>query len=182
MLAQDETDIRLFPPLRAAWSKRGQQARVLLSGRNAKRVIFGAMNLRTGHLVLLCRKNQYAADFCIFLRELRRRYRNRPIALLLDEDSSHTAGPSQTLAAELKIRLLWLPIRSPKLNPIDHLWRAPKEKISANRQDSTIEQAVERFLGYLHRLTPRAALRKAGVLSTRFWLRSALSKLFLGPT
>lgn len=182
MLAQDETDIRLFPPLRAAWSKRGQQPRVFLSGRNAKRVIFGAMNLRTGHLVLLCRKNQYRVDFCVFLRALRRRYRNRPIALLLDEDSSHTAGPSQTLAAKLNIRLLWLPKRSPELNPIDHLWRAPKEKISANRQDCTIEQAVDRFVRYLHRLTPRVALRKAGVLSPHFWLRAALSKLFLGPT
>lgn len=117
-----------------------------------------------------------------FLHELRRRYRNRPIALLLDEDSSHTAGPSQTLAAKLNIRLIWLPIRSPEHNSIEHLWRSPKEKIAANRQDCTIEQAVDRFLGYLHRLTPRAALRKAGVLCARFWLRAALSKLFLRPT
>ena len=59
-----------------------------------------------------------------FLRELRRRYRDRPIALLLDEDSSHTARASQHLAAELGIELLWLPKRSPELNPMEHLWRA----------------------------------------------------------
>lgn len=29
--------------------------------------------------------------------------------------------------------------------------------------------------GYLRRLTPRSALRKAGVMSRRFWLRSELS-------
>ena len=175
MLAEDETDVRLFPPLRAAWARQGQQARVLLSGRNAKRVIFGALNVRTGHLVLLCRNNQFATDFHALLRELRRRYRNRPVALLLDEDSSHIARSSKCLAAALKIRPLGLPKRSPELNPMDHLWRAPKEKASANRQDSTIERAVDRFLRYLHRLTPRAALRKAGVLSPHFWLRSALS-------
>ena len=176
VLAEDETDVRLFPPLRAAWVKRGERVRVMLSGRNALRVVFGALNLRTGHRVLMCRRNQRATDFQAFLRELRRRYRDRPIALLLDEDSSHTAHASQRLAAELNIRLLWLPKRCPELNPMDHLWRAPKAKVSANRQDLTIELAVERFMRYLRRLTPHAALRKAGVLSRRFWLRAALSK------
>jgi transposase len=126
LLAEDETDVRLFPPLRAAWTKRGQQAKVWLSGRNALRVIFGAINLRTGHRVLLCRERQYAADFCAFLDDLRRRYRDRPLALLLDADSSHTARASLQRAAELDIRLIWLPTRSPELNPMDHLWRAPK--------------------------------------------------------
>jgi transposase len=182
VLAEDETDVRLFPPLRAGWAKRGEPVRVMLSGRNALRVVFGALNLRTGHRVLLWRRNQRATDFQAFLRELRRRYRDRPIALLLDEDSSHTAHASQRLAAELNIRLLWLPKRCPELNPMDHLWRAPKAKVSANRQDLTIELAVERFMRYLRRLTPHAALRKAGVLSRRFWLRAALSKYFLGPT
>jgi transposase len=176
LLAEDETDVRLFPPLRAAWTKRGEQARVWLSGRNALRVIFGAINLRTGHRVLLCRERQYAADFCTFLDELRRRYRDRPLALLLDADSSHTARASLRRAAELDIRLIWLPTRSPELNPMEHLWRAAKQNVSANRQDATIERAVERFLRYVRRLTPRAALRKAGVLSRRFWLRGALSK------
>ena len=176
VLAEDETDVRLFPPLRAGWAKLGESVRVMLSGRNALRVIFGALNLRTGHRVLLWRKNQRATDFQAFLRELRRRYGDRPIALVLDEDSSHTARASQLLAAKLGIRLLWLPKRCPELNPMDHLWRAPKAKVSANHQDLTIERAVERYLHYLRRLTPRAALRKAGVLSRRFWLRGALSK------
>ncbi len=176
MLAEDETDVRLFPPLRAGWAKRGEPVRVMLSGRNALRVIFGAINLRTGHMVLLSRNKQRAVDFQAFLHELRYRYGERLLALLLDEDSSHTAHASQILAAKLDIRLLWLPTRCPELNPMDHLWRAPKAKVSANRQDLTIERAVERFLRYLQRLTPRTALRKAGVLSRRFWLRAALSK------
>src|SRR5437879_5673000 len=55
VLAQDETDLLLFPPLRAAWSKRGEVARVWLTGRNARRVIFGAINLRTGARWLMMR-------------------------------------------------------------------------------------------------------------------------------
>ncbi len=182
MLAQDETDVMLFAPLRAAWARRGQQARVWLSGRNARRVIFGTLNLRTGHRVLLSHPRQRAQDFSAFLRELRRRHRDRPLALLLDGDSSHTARASQQLAARLHIRLLWLPIRCPELNPMEHLWRAAKQNVCANRQDVSIDLAVLRVLRYLRRLTPREALRKAGVLSPQFWLRAALSNHYRRPT
>jgi hypothetical protein len=34
--------LREFPPLRAAWAKRGQQPIVVISGRNARRVVPGA--------------------------------------------------------------------------------------------------------------------------------------------
>jgi len=34
----DETTLREFPPLRAAWARRGQQQIVVISGRNARRV------------------------------------------------------------------------------------------------------------------------------------------------
>ena len=45
----------MFPPLRAGWSLRGEPAEVRLSGWNARRVIFGAMNLLTGTRLLLPR-------------------------------------------------------------------------------------------------------------------------------
>jgi hypothetical protein len=106
---------------------------------------------------------------------LRRRYRGRPLALLLDGDSSHAARSSRDRAARLNIRLLWLPTRSPELNPMDRLWRSPKQKFCANRQYVSIDLAVARVLRYLRCITPREALRKAGVLSPRFWLRGALS-------
>jgi len=63
LLVEDETDLLLFPPLRATWSPRGQPAQVLLTGWNAKRVVFGAMNLVTGHRLIHVRLHQRAADF-----------------------------------------------------------------------------------------------------------------------
>src|SRR5271169_3898780 len=62
-LAEDETDLLLFPPLRAGWALRGQSAVVRLCGWNARRVIFGAMNLCTGTRWFLPRKRQQAEDF-----------------------------------------------------------------------------------------------------------------------
>jgi DDE superfamily endonuclease len=153
---------------------RGQPAPVPISGGNAKRVLFGALNLRTGHRVFLARERQRAVDCQAFLEELRRHYPAWHMALLLDEDSSHTAGASQGLADELDIELLWLPKRDPHSNPMDHLWRHGKEVKAANHQYDSIDTQVERFIGYLGGLSREEALRKAGVLSDDFWLKGVL--------
>lgn len=174
VLFEDETDLLLFPPLRSCWAQRGQDALVLLSGANARRVVFGALNPRTGHRLFLVRARQRAEDFCLFLREIHAHYRSWDVVVLLDEDSSHTAGASQRLAAELAIELLWLPKRCPELNPLEALWRNGKQTICANRQYATIEEQGERFRVYLYSLSSRETRQKAGGLSEHFWLKSVL--------
>jgi transposase len=144
---------------------------VPITGSNAKRVVFGAIDLDTGGRVLAARRDQRGADFEGFLEEVRGWYRRRPVAMLLDEDSSHTAGDSQDLAGELGVELLWLPKRSPHLNPMDHLWRHAKQAVLANHQHASIDGQVERFIGYLGGLPAHDALQKAGLLSPNCWLR-----------
>lgn len=170
ILAEDETDLLLFPPLRASWSPRGQPQEVVLSGRNAKRVLFGSVNIHTGHRLSLVRFKQRAEDFCAFLELVHQQYRAWHVMLLLDGDSSHTAQASQKLAQRHRIELVWLPKRSPHLNPMDHLWRYSKGGVLANRQHASIEQRVEQTIDDLHGLSPQAALRKAGMQSEDFWL------------
>lgn len=181
ILAEDETDLLLFPPLRAGWSRRGQPRAVPISGRNARRVIFGAMNLKTGRCWWLARSQRRGDDFREFLKRLHRHYRGWHVVLLLDEDSSHTAGASQELAAALSMELLWLPKRAPELNPLDELWGQAKDVVSANRQFATIDDHVQRFLQHLESLSRLQIRQTAGVLSHGFWLRSVLSKDFCGP-
>ena len=139
------------------------------------------MYLRNGQLWLLGQHRQRAEDFQEFLEYLRERHPRRRIALLLDEDSSHTDEETQDMAEDLSIEFIWLPKRSPKLNPLDRLWGKGKDIASGNRQYSTIDEQLERFLLYLARLSPWEVLHKAGVLSPRFWLKSALSKKYLHP-
>jgi DDE superfamily endonuclease len=181
LLAEDETDLLLFPPLRASWSLRGQPQRVSLSGRNARRVVFGALNLCTGRRLFLPRNQQRGADFQAFLALLRWHYRGWHVALLLDEDPSHTAASSRRLAEGFGMRLLWLPKRCPELNPMDTLWGQGKDVVSANKQYAGIDEQVERFISYLGSLSNQEALHTAGVLSNGFWLRHTLSKNFCGP-
>ena len=171
VLAVDETDLRLFPPLRAGWARRGRPAPVPISGGNAKRVLFGAINIHTGHRLFLVRRHGRAADCAAFLAEIRRHYRGRHVALLLDEDSSHTAAASRARAAALGIELLWLPKRSPHLNPMDHFWRHGKEIVCANHQYASISAQAQSFIDYFQSLAPANRLHKAGVLSKHFWLK-----------
>lgn len=178
LLAEDETDLLLFPPLRAGWALKGQRLNVPISGRNARRVIFGAMNLVNGTRWLMAQQRQRGEDFQEFLEVLHWLYRGWHVALLLDEDRSHTDEETQDLAEELGIEFIWLPKRAPKLNPMDHLWGHAKNAVSANKQYATIDDHVRQFVLYLANLSPRESLRIAGVLSPTFWLKSVLSKTF----
>jgi hypothetical protein len=128
---------------------------------------------------MLPRPKGRAGDFQAFLGQIRRHYWGRHVALLLDEDPSHTAKGS--LRAAEGMTLLWLPKRSPELNPMDTLWGQAKDVIAANKQYATIDEQVGRFLGFLDGLTGIEALHTSGVLSADFWLRSTLSKKFRGP-
>ena len=166
--------LRLFPVLRRAWALRGEQAHVAITGGNAKRVLFGAINLRTGHRLLWRRPTMEQAHFQAFLRLVREAYPGRPIAVLLDEAPSHRAAKSQDLAAALGIELLWLPKQCAELNVMDQLWRELKGHISANYQYPTIEEHAATAEQWIRSLTPTEALRKAGIRSKNFWLKSFL--------
>ena len=181
ILIEDETIVRLFPPLRAAWAPEGSQSEVAVSGSNARRVLFAALNIQTGHRIVLRARRSRQEDFQRFLHELRRRYRARPIAMLLDHASCHDAARSRSLATQLNIRLLWLPIRTPELNSVDHLWREAKGKIAANRQYPTIDEAAEHIEHWMQALTPKQILTKAGLLSDNCWLARFSQDLY-APT
>jgi len=171
LLFEDETDLLLFPPLRACWARRGEPAVVPLCGRNARRVVFGAIAVRTGHRLLLPRRYQRGEDFRAFLELVHEHYRGWEVWLLLDEDSSHTAHASVGLARELEIGLLWLPKRCPESNAMDHLWGHAKDEVCANHQDSSIDHLADCFIRYIQGLSAEEARRKAGILSEDFWLK-----------
>lgn len=152
-----------------------------VTGRNAKRVLFGTINLRTGHRVMLRRRRMRQEDFQAFLQLLRARYKKREIWLLLDEAPGHTAEKSLAMAASLAIELVWLPKQCSELNAMDHLWKELKRRLAANRQFSTIDEGAEHAEHWVLGLSPQQARRKAGILSKNYWLKD-FSKNFCRPT
>lgn len=95
LLFEDEIQLRLFPVLRRAWSLSGEQATVGITGENAKRVLSGTINLRTGHRITQCHPRLNQQGFQAFLRLLRRRYKGRQIWMLLDRATPHITPKSR---------------------------------------------------------------------------------------
>jgi transposase len=116
-------------------------------------------------------RHKRAENFQAFLKLIHQHYRGWSVALLLDENSCHTAQGSLRLAHALGIERLWLPKRSPHLNPVEPLWREAKGVLCANYQDAGLDHQVDGFIDYLQNLSASRCLRKAGVLSKKFWLR-----------
>jgi hypothetical protein len=173
-LFEDETILRLLPEIRRAWSLRGEQARIPISGQNAKCVLFGTLNPRTGHRIVARGPSLRQPYFQEFLRLLRHSYPGRPIGLVLDRAACHTAPKSQALAKSLDMVLIWLPKQWSELNGMDQLWRGLKAGICANVQFRSIEEHAAFAQQWIAALSKTEALRKAGILAETFWLRAFL--------
>jgi hypothetical protein len=174
VLFQDETIVRLFPVLRRSWSLSGEQAKVGISGRNAQLVVSCALNPKSGNRITFQHKGMNTLGFQALLRKVRRAYGRRPVCMLLDQGNLHTAKASLRLAEKLNITLLWIPKQHAELNCVDQLWRSVKADVSANYQYQTIQQHAQAVEEYVHSLTKKQTLAKAGVLSKQFWLKEKM--------
>lgn len=167
----DETTLREFPPLRAAWARRGVQAVVVVSGRNSRRVLHGALNAATGDLVTLIRERSRQDDCLAFVEALGQVRPDVPKLLVWDNAPPH--HPKRVLAAATaaQITIAWLPFRAPELMPCEDLWRLTKAVVAANRVYETVHVLAEQAVGWLAALSPFDRLRQSGLLGAKFqWL------------
>lgn len=58
-------------------------------------------------------------------------FNEKRIVIVLDNYSAHKSKTAKKFAKFLNIKLIFLPTHSPKLNPIEQVWRAMKKKISS---------------------------------------------------
>ena len=100
------------PPLRAAWSRRGQQQVVVISGRNGRRVLHGALNVATGELVRVAREHNRQDDAVAFLHTLAQVCPTVPKLLVWDNNPPHKPKRVQETAAAAHIDIAWLPFRA----------------------------------------------------------------------
>lgn len=167
----DETALREFPPLRAGWSLRGHPALVTISGRNARRTLFGALNVTTGEMVCLplprCRTDDIVAAVTI-LGQFRPEV---PKLLIWDNAPPHHPHRVRDAATAAGITLGFLPFRSPELMPLEELWRGLKQTVAAHRSDADLEELVARALAWLTTMTNTERRRRCGLQSSKFdWL------------
>ncbi len=167
----DETMLREFPPLRAGWSKRGAPARVVISGRNARRTLLGAMQVRTGELVRTVRERGRTDDVLVAIAALGAVRPEVPKLLIWDNAPSHKPHRVRDAAAAAGITIAFLPFRSPELMPLEDLWRGLKTTVAANRCYPTLEELAARALDWLDGMAEVERLHRCGFQSSKFdWL------------
>ncbi|OIO96113.1 MAG: hypothetical protein AUJ92_06705, partial [Armatimonadetes bacterium CG2_30_59_28] len=92
-------------------------------------------------------------------------YPGQAIHLILDNARYHNCHLVQEwLNLHPQVHPVWLPKRSPQLNPVEDLWRWLKPAIAANRTHHNLEPLRHACRAELDALTPEQALRKAGLL------------------
>ena len=169
----DETALREFPPLRAGWSKRGEPATVLISGRNGRRTILGALNVTTGELVGTVRERCRPDDVLVAVAALGAVRPETPKLLIWDNAPPHNPHRVRDAAAAAGITLAFLPFRSPELMPLEDLWRGLKATVAANRCYPSLDELAERAQDWLESMSDEDRLRRCGFQTSKFdWLPS----------
>lgn len=166
----DETIITETPPLYSCYGRRGQQVIVPITGNRARRVLHGVLNIHTGAVLLLITDVWNEQTHQYFLQMLRAHWGGWNIVVFEDRGTPHLTDDTRELAHALHLELRFLPVATPKLNAMDHLWRHVKGRALADRATQSIEHSANAACQYLLTMSPRERLTKAGVRSGHFWL------------
>jgi len=83
VLAEDETHVNLLPWVRATWITRGTRQQVMTPGKNRRRTIFGAVDLRTGRFFYQVARKAVSVTFCAFLEQLLAAYPAAPVVAVV---------------------------------------------------------------------------------------------------
>ena len=118
-------------------------------GTHNKRVLHGAINIRSSDLALLITEDWTQDSHEAFLRLIRAHWRGWNLVLFEDRASQHKAARAWAQEECLKIETRLLPKATPELNAMDHLWRHTKRVTLGQSSD-----ALDRRLGSGHLSVP----------------------------
>jgi transposase len=167
----DETALREFPPLRAGWSQRGTPAHVVISGRNTRCTILGALQVGTGELVRTVRERCRTDDVLAAVEALGEMRPDVPKLLIWDNAPPHHPHRVRDAARDAGITIAFLPFRSPELMPLEELWRGLKAVVAANRCYASLAELADRAVDWLDTMSDEERRRRCGLHSSKFdWL------------
>ncbi|WP_338659257.1 IS630 family transposase [Pectobacterium araliae] len=153
---QDEVDIDLNPKIGSDWCLKGQQKRIATPGINQKHYLAGALHAGTGQVHYVSGSSKNSDLFINLLVILKRTYRRaRTITLVVDNYIIHKSRKVERwLAGNKKFRILFLPIYSPWLNPIERLWLSLHETVTRNHQCRYMWQLLNRVTQFMKAASP----------------------------
>lgn len=135
VISQDEAEFHLYPYLVAIWCVVGApQPKVATPGKNQKRVLYGGLNLKTGHLTGHWASSKSGGHFLEFLEALLADYPDQQILMITDNGSFHHTKAVEAFLEAHKDRpeVKWLPPYCPDLNDMERTWRRLKAGHASN--------------------------------------------------
>lgn len=148
IFVQDETKFTTLPPLRRMWMPEGKQVRIPTPEQNGKCYSYGALDIESGQWFSQFSENANSDVTVNYLEGLLAAHPNRPILLIWDQASYHTSHKVQNWIEDCdRLTTLLLPKYSPELNPVEHIWRVVKQRVSANltREIEVIQESHDAF-------------------------------------
>jgi transposase len=150
---EDEVDIHLNPKIGLDWMGRGQQKEVLTPGKNQKRYLAGALDIRTGYLTWVEGERKTSMLFLDMLDKLLVTYaKAKVIHVVLDNYRIHSSEIVQAaLGGYLagRIQLHFLPPYCPKYNRIERVWQDLHANVTRNHKCATMSKLMREVRAYL---------------------------------
>jgi transposase len=160
---EDEVDVHLNPKIGLDWMGLGQQKEVMTPGKNEKRYLAGAKDVRTGEIHWVEAMKKDAWLFLDMLKKLTVVYaKARVIHVILDNykiHSSHIIGIALAHFAS-RVQLHFLPPYCPDYNSIERAWQDWHANVTRNHQCSTMTELMREVRYYLRKRN-RQTLRTA---------------------
>ena len=157
---QDEVDIHLNPKLGPDWMVQGQQKQVPTPGKNQKRYLAGAWDVRTHRLIWVEGERKTSYLFLDLLDRLRKQYPDADcLHLILDNYRIHK---SEIVKAALggylagKIKLHFLPPYCPDHNRIERIWEDLHANVTRNHRFAGMQALMREVRYYLNKRNRKA--------------------------
>jgi transposase len=162
---EDEVDVHLNPKIGLDWMARGQQKEVRTPGKNQKRYLAGALDLRTGVVTWVEGQRKTSYLFLDLLDQLRKEYpRAARLHLVLDNYRIHSSDIAQAaLGGYLagKVVLHFLPPYCPEHNKIERVWQDLHANVTRNHRCADMAALMAQVRYYLRKRNRKK--RQAGV-------------------
>lgn len=151
---EDEVDIHLNPKIGLDWMGHGQQKEVLTPGKNVKRYLAGALDVRTKELIWVEGDKKESWLFVELLGKLYHHYKEaKTIHVILDNYCIHDSKwvAWALLEAGGRIKLHFLPPYCPKYNKIERVWEDLHGEVTRNHTCPDIDSLMVEVRNYLER-------------------------------
>lgn len=143
--------IRDYQAIQKTWFHKGQQRIIPTYGKHEGVKLLGVLNYETGHIY--CSENQkYDAEvFQSFLQNVIKLYPTGKIVIILDNSRIHHAKLLKPLLLEYenRLRFVFLPPYSPKLNLIEGFWGWLKSEIINNVFYNSVKEIRKAIRGFI---------------------------------